>query len=130
MYFLSEHHLENFREAIGLIPDAVSADDQRINSYYGASLFLLAGLEEAWPRLRRFCAGYIDCTSILEELSLSTGEQLVVRLAGNLYNGGFWSYTPADLVSFLDDRCFHLCLSALAIRRAKPYYDRERGLVL
>lgn len=83
-----------------------------------------------WPRLRRFCTGYIDCGSILDEMSLSSGETLLVRLAGNLYNGGFWSDTPADLVNFLDDRCFQLCLSALAIRRAKPHYDRERGIVI
>lgn len=130
MYFLSELHLQNFREAIELIPNARPGSGRRLSTDYAASLFLLAGLEEAWPSLRRFCCGYIDCGSILEALSLSTGEQLVVRLAGNLYNGGFWEDTPADLVNFLDDRYFRLCLSALKIRRAKPLYDRERGIIL
>lgn len=130
MYFLSEQHLENFHEAVGLIPAAISPDDLRISSYYGASLFLLTGIEETWPRLRRFCAGYIDCYSMLKELNLSAGEELIVRLAGNLYNSGSCLFTPADLVDRLDDRRFQLCLSALAIRRAKTYYDRERGIVL
>lgn len=128
--FLSERHLENFREAVSLIPDAVNRNDRRISSYYGASLFLLTGLEETWAQLRRFCTGYIDCGSMLDEVTLSTGEQIVVRLAGNLYNGGFWVGTPGDLASDLDDHCFQLCLSALAIRRARAYYDYERGIVL
>lgn len=128
MYFLSEQHLENFREAVGLIPDAVDSKTGRISAYYGGSLFLLTGLESVWPRLSRFCAGYIDCDGMLNGLVLSGGEQLVVRLAGNLYNGGFWEGSPVDLVEELDDHCFHLCLTALRLRRARAHFNSERGI--
>ena len=130
MYFLSEQHLENFREAVSLIPNSVDCETGRISSYYSGSLFLLTGLESSWPRLRRFCTGYIDCGSILDELVLSRGEQLIVRLAGNLYNGGFWDGSPAELANELDDHCFQLCLAALLLRRARAYYDHERGIVV
>lgn len=130
MYFLSEQHLENFREAVGLIPDAVDGNTGRISAYYGGSLFLLTGLESSWSRLRPFCTGYIDCESMLDGLPLSGGERLVVRLAGNLYNGGFWVGSPLDLVSELDEDCFQLCLSAIEIRRARAYYDSERGIAI
>lgn len=128
MYFLSDKHLENFREAVGLIPDAVDSRTGRISAYYGGSLFLLTGLESIWPRLRRFCAGYIDIEGMLNELLLSSGEALVVRLAGNLYNGGFWTGTPLDLVSNLDRETSELCINALLLRRARAYYDSERGI--
>lgn len=129
-HFLSEQHLENFREAVGLIPDAVDGKTGRISAYYGGSLFLLTGLESSWPRLRPFCTGYIDCDGMLDGLPLSSGERLVVRLAGNLYNGGFWDGSPADLASELDDQCFRLCLIALWLRRSRAYFDKERGIAV
>lgn len=50
--FLSNEHIHNFCEAVGLIPDAVAdKDTRRLSSYYGASLFLLTGLN-SWPMLR------------------------------------------------------------------------------
>lgn len=126
--FLSDKHIQNFCEAVSLIPDAIAdKGTRRLSSYYGASLFLLAGLD-AWPQLRRFCTGYIDIDGMLNEVPLSSGEVLVVRLAGNLYNGGFWVGTPLDLVSELDREMSGLCINALLLRRARAYYDSERGI--
>lgn len=88
---------------------------------------LLTGLN-SWPMLRRFCAGYIDIDGMLNKLPLSSGEALVVRLAGNLYNGGFWTGTPLNLVSDLDRKMSQLCIDALLLRRARAYYDSERGI--
>lgn len=126
--FLSDKHIQNFCEAVSLIPDAIAdKGTRRLSSYYGASLFLLAGLD-AWPQLRRFCTGYIDIGGMLNELSLSSGEALVVRLAGNLYNGGFWNGTPLDLVCELDGKYSELCLNALHLRRGRLTFDEERGI--
>ena len=61
--FLSNEHIHNFCEAVELIPDAVAdKDTRRLSSYYGASLFLLTGLN-SWPMLRRFCAGSMSSRS-------------------------------------------------------------------
>lgn len=126
--FLSNEHIHNFCEAVGLIPDAIAdKDTRRLSSYYRASLFLLTGLN-SWSMLRRFCAGYIDIDGMLNKLPLSSGEALVVRLAGNLYNGGFWTGTPLNLVSDLDRKMSQLCIDALLLRRARAYYDSERGI--
>ncbi len=128
--FLSNEHINNFCEAVGLIPDAIAdKDTRRLSAYYGASLFLLTGLE-TWPMLRRFCAGYIDIDGMLSELPLSSGEALVVRLAGNLYNGGFWTGTPLDLVSELDRERSELCINALRLRRGRLKFDEERGIAV
>lgn len=79
--------------------------------------------------LRRFCAGYIDIDGMLNELPLSSGEVLVVRLAGNLYNGGFWTGTPLDLVSDLDREMSGLCINRLfSCSRRRPTTTAIRGI--
>lgn len=93
--------------------------DGKLDREYGASLYLLTGLEYAWPRLQRCVTDSgIDHREMLFCENLSTGEQLIVKLSGNLFNGdASFKFTPADLIGFLDDAMWTLVLNALAIRR-------------
>lgn len=126
--FLSPEHMAYFISALEQT-DKVRSDG-RIDAYYGASLFLLTGLEYAWPRLRKYVS--VDCIdhgAMLDEVCLSRGEVLIVRLAGNLYNGGFWQDSPWDLVAETDEECFALALEGLRLRKGRLFYEGGEVIV-
>jgi hypothetical protein len=53
-------------------------------------------------------------------MGLSAGETVLVALAGNLYNGGFFGgYTPQDIVSYCDTDGVELAARALALRKQR-----------
>jgi len=119
MKFLNDEHRDSFFEAIELTGSA--REDGTISAYFGASLYLLAALPYAYPRMRRFLSrDCIDFPAILESVVLSSGEAVIVSLAGNLYNGGFFDqYTPLDIVSSCDGEMVGLACSALLLRKER-----------
>lgn len=122
--FLSPEHKSDYIDALE-ITGAVGPDNG-ISSYFGASLYLLTGLRGAWSRLKRYIGcSFIDHGAALDDLRLSRGEVLIVRLAGNLYNGGFWEDSPWDLISELDAETFGLSLEALRLRKCRLLYNGE-----
>jgi hypothetical protein len=116
MNFVNEQHKTHFEEALGLAGAVDNAG--HISAYFGASLFLLSGLEYVYPRIRRFISkGQIDFEPMLG-LGLSSDENMAVEFAGNLYNGHFFKgYSPIDLVADLDTEFFSLVVSALILRK-------------
>lgn len=118
--FLDADHKRNF---IAALEETCSVDgDGYVSAYFGASLYLLAGLRYIWPRLKKHIGrSYIDAGSMLESLDLSTGEEMIVKLAGNLYNGDFWYGSPWDLVAALDSETFSIVLEALRLRKGKMF---------
>jgi len=114
--FFDDEHEDTFITAV-IDTGAVKAN-HRINSDWGASLFLLTAIRSVWPRLQRYVSPtFIDHAAMLDECGLSSGEALIVRLSGNLYNGGFWIGSPWDLVNDLDGTLFPLALEALRLRK-------------
>lgn len=119
MRFLNKEHREAFLEALKLTSSA--SEDGTISTYFGASLYLLAALPYAYPRMRQFLSRRcIDFPAILDSVSLSSGEVVIISLAGNLYNGSFFDrYTPLDIVSCCDDEMVGLACSALLLRKSR-----------
>lgn len=119
MKYFNDSHKARFEEALSL--SGAVDNTGRISSYFGASLYLLSGLEYVYPRAKRFITNNcIDFEPMLNGLGLSTGEQIVVALAGNLYNGSFFErYTPVDLLDYTDGETFELVLNALLLRKSR-----------
>lgn len=119
MIFKDDRHAEQWAEAI----DRAGAhrDDDTVNPYYGASLFLITGEPDLYERLEQYIHnGWIDFEAIMNTCGLSTGERILLGLAGNLYNGGFFdSYTPLDIVNYCDAGMTELALKGLWLRKQK-----------
>lgn len=122
MLYMKSGHLNKLLEALNRT-NAIK-ENGRIDSYYGASLYLLTGLEYAWPRLKKHVhPGYIDFEPMLNS-GLSSGEAIIVRLAGNFYNGGFWNgMTPFDVMNTLDAGMFDMAMTATMLRKRKLTVD-------
>lgn len=119
MFYIDGAHQRAFVKALH---DTCALNDAgRVNSCFGASLYLLTSLGMRWQSVRRFVTpGCIDFDGILDGLTLSSGESVVVRLAGNLYNGQFGrDMSPIDLIGDLDNDFFRVCLHALEMRRGR-----------
>lgn len=125
MFYIDGKHNERFEAALRASGGLKAGG--KVDAYYGASLYLLTGLAGAWARLARYVEpGCLDFQGMLENVVLSTGEALIVRLAGNFYNGGFWNeagLTPWDMVSSLDGDCLNLVACAFRLRAARLTYE-------
>ena len=62
---------------------------------------------------------WIDFEALLQ-MGLSSGESVLVALAGNFYNGGFFNeYTPSDIVNYCDAGMTELAAKALWLRKQR-----------
>lgn len=118
MIFRNEAHAEKWAEAIDRA-GAVNQDDT-VNIYFGASVYILTGIPFLYDRIKKHVhRGYIDFEAILDS-GISSGERILVALAGNLYNGGFFdNYTPWDIACGLDTGMVELAATAIWLRKQR-----------
>lgn len=118
MIFRDSDHAERFGAAIQTA--GAVRDDDTIKADFGASLYILTGLPSVYKRVAQHIhPGYIDFEPMFH-MGLSSGETVLVALAGNLYNGGFFGgYTPQDIVSYCDTDGVELAARALALRKQR-----------
>jgi len=117
IYWVYNGHREAFLQALSQT-HAVTQDDE-IKPEYGAALYLLTGLKNAWPRLKPYVTlMVIDYEGMLSCESLNTEEQLIINLSQNLiYSGPYFNFTPINLVYLLNDEMWELVMNGLALRR-------------
>lgn len=118
MIFRSEEHAERWAEAIDRA-GAVNQDDT-VSAYFGASIYVLTGIPFLYGRIEKHIRrDYIDFEAILGS-GISSGERILVSLAGNLYNGGFFDqYTPWDIACNLDAGMVELAATAIWLRKQR-----------
>lgn len=118
MIFRSDKHAEQWAEAIDRV-GAVNQDDT-VSAYFGASIYILTGMPFLYDRIKKHIhRDYIDFEAILDN-GISSGERILVALAGNLYNGGFFDrYTPWDIACSLDAGMVELAATAIWIRKQR-----------
>lgn len=118
MIFRSDKHAEQWAEAIDRA-GAVNQDDT-VSAYFGASIYILTGIPFLYDRIKKHIhRDYIDFEAILDN-EISSGERILVALAGNLYNGGFFdNYTPWDIACGLDTGMVELAATAIWIRKQR-----------
>lgn len=118
MIFRSDKHAEQWAEAIDRA-GTVNQDDT-VSAYFGASIYILAGIPFLYDRIKKHIhRDYIDFEAILDS-GISSGERILVALAGNLYNGGFFdNYTPWDIACSLDAGMVELAATAIWLRKQR-----------
>lgn len=116
MIFTDDKHAEQWAEAIERA--GAHRDDDTVNRYFGASLFIITGIPGFYSRAKRHIHNnWIDFTSIFD-MGLSTGERILISLAGNFYNGGFFEdYTPSDIIGHCDAGMVDLVARAMKLRK-------------
>lgn len=116
MIFNSSDHAERF--AVAIQTAGAVRNDGTINADFGASLYVLTGLPGIYDRVQQHIhKGWLDFEPMLDA-GLSAGEYILVALAGNLYNGGFFDrFTPLDIVSHCDADGVLLATQALLLRK-------------
>lgn len=118
MIFRNDDHAKQWAEAI----DRAGAhrDDDTVKADFGASLYIITGVPGLYGRVKQHIhESWIDFEPMLH-MGLSTGESVLVSLAGNLYNGGFFDrYTPSDIVAHCDAGMTELAAKALWLRKQR-----------
>lgn len=128
MIFRSDKHAEQWAETIDRA-GAVNQDDT-VSAYFGASIYILTGIPFLYDRVKKHIhRDYIDFEAVLNS-GISSGERILVALAGNLYNGGFFdNYTPWDIACGLDTGMVELAATAIWLRKQRidinTIYDLE-----
>lgn len=116
MIFKDDRHAEEWAEAI----DRAGAhrDDDTVNAYFGASLFIITGVPGLYNRVKQHIHhSWLDIEPMLH-MGLSSGESILVALAGNFYNGGFFGdYTPSDVIGYCDAGMVDLAARAMRLRK-------------
>jgi hypothetical protein len=98
-------------------------DDGKMDPEYAAACYILASDYATWKRVQSYVSRYgIDFPGLLKEVDLSHGHQVLVELAGNLFN----EQTPVSPVEFviLDARNFEVALQAQWIRYCAPRIEQ------
>ena len=118
MIIIDSSHAERLESALHMA--GAIRDNGTVNTDFGASLYILTGLPSVysriWPHIH---CGYIDFEPMLNA-GLSTGEHILVALAGNLYNGSYFDrFTPIDIVSYCDADGVELATQALRLRKQR-----------
>jgi len=126
MIFKDKEHAERFKSALHTA-GAINGDGA-VKGDFGASLFLLTGLPDVYGWVEQHIHyGWLNFDPMLA-LPLSSGERILVALAGNLYNGRFFEgYPPLDVVGAGDNEAVELALKSIWLRRQKIRCDDFAG---
>jgi hypothetical protein len=114
LFFKSPGHKQRF---LTTVQDLGRVYGGKIDQEYGAALYILTADAGIWKSAQAYVErDAIDIEAMLAELDFSHGYAVLVKLAGNLFNGE----QHLDPVEFmrLDECNFTVVLTALQIRRA------------
>ena len=119
IYFKSEAHKARF---LGAIQQLGRVYDRGIDQEYGAALYTLTSDHALWEKVQTYVeSDAIYIQDMLQEVDLSGGQSVLVKLAGNLFNSE-QHLDPIELMR-LDDSNFLVALTALQIRRVSLPID-------
>ena len=119
--FRDKEHARKWANAIDK-SGAIAEDHNKINPAFGASLFIITAMDSLDDYLSSYIYdGWIDFETMIENRydSLSSGERILVNLAGNLYNG-VYKCTPHDFLSRCDRQMINVAITAIQLRVSQP----------
>lgn len=114
LIFLSASHKTRFLQAMH---DLGKVDHDILDSEYGACLYILSADLGTWNAAQPYITRHgIRIDLLLKAIICSSGEEVLLLLAGNLFNGNE-HVDPVELMR-LDPHNFALALSAIVLRRS------------
>lgn len=117
MLFLNEEHKKEWAAAVEKA--GALTDYDTVKGDFAASLFVITGIPGLYSRAEKHVhEGWLDILAMVDGLGLSTGERILVGLAGNLYNGGFGDLcAPMDIIAYCDSEMVRLAARAILMRK-------------
>jgi hypothetical protein len=113
IFFVSEEHKKRF---LGSLAQIGKIDNGTPDTEYAAALYILTSDLFIWNEVSRYVSrDGISIKGILKKVHLSSGEAVLVKLAGNLFNGNE-HIDPLEFMR-LDETNFTIALTSLKLRR-------------
>src|SRR4051794_40581447 len=119
IFFKSAEHKQRF---LATMQQIGKIDTGKLDPEYAAALYILTADAGTWQKAREHVSRQgIDIQTLLEEVDFSSGYAVLIKLAGNLFN----NQQHLDPLEFLrlDNRNFHIALTALILRRSSIHID-------
>jgi hypothetical protein len=108
--FLTQEHAARFHEAVQQIGHIALTNEE-----YGSAIYLVTASPTVWNKAtRHITEEKINFQAMIEEGYLSTGEDVAIRTAGNLYNGSL-EVNPVEFMH-LDGKLFKGVINAILLR--------------
>lgn len=121
MFFASDAHKQHFTGAIQKL-ERINRDG-KIDAEYGAALYILTADAPTWEKAQDYIDDDgIDLAAMLREIHLSSGYSVLVKLAGNLFNGE-QHIDPLEFMR-LDENNFTVALTPITMRRNSPQFSK------
>jgi hypothetical protein len=122
LFFKNPGHKALFTNTMRYLVEKID-DDGKMDPEYAAALYILTADTATWKRVRSYVShSGIDFPTMLEEVDLSHGHQVLVQLAGNLFNEQT-SVSPVEF-TILDTRNFEVAIQAQMIRYCAPRIEQ------
>lgn len=117
MHYKDKEHQERFLNLIRKHDKAFS--NGKVDSEYATAYFLLTANYYVWNKVSKYIDDDgINFMAMSEDCVFSSGELLLVKLAGNLFNGSFYKdISPLDFISTLDTEYFRVIMEAFKTRK-------------
>jgi len=97
---------QHFNRMIILLRQAqkINESSKNIDIEYGTAAYLLAANEDIFNKARNYVSvDGIDFRKMMIKRDFSSGQKIIVKLAGNLFNGSYKAETsPISLIKHLD----------------------------
>lgn len=123
--FKSLEHKRRFKEAIiacEVMQKTPLVFNGKFDVYYASALFILTADLATWQKSQRYISKRgIDFPALLKEVDFSSGYLVMVKLAGNLFNGD-QHVDPVELI-ILDRTNFSIAIDAIKVRRYSLFFD-------
>jgi hypothetical protein len=113
IFFVSEEHKARLLESLTQIGKIYNGTP---DTEYATALYILTSDPLIWEEVSRYVSrDGIGIARMLKKVYLSSGESVLARLAGNLFNGNV-HIEPLELLR-LDETNFTIAMTALKLRR-------------
>ncbi len=96
----------------------INESSQNVDIEYGTAAYLLSAKEDTYNKAKYF-VGHdgIDFRKMMIKNDFSSGDKIMVKLAGNLFNGSYKAeVSPQSLINVLDEENFKVALCAISMR--------------
>lgn len=117
VHYMNKEHQERFSNLLRKHSKVFS--DGKVDSEYATAYFLLTANYYVWNKVSKYIDDDgIDFDVMDENCVFSSGESLIVKLAGNLFNGSFYrDISPINFIANLDTEHFQIIMDAFKVRK-------------
>ena len=111
---------QHFNRMVTLLHQAkkINETSKNVDIEYGSAAYLLASNEDIYNKARNYVSiDGIDFRKMMTKQDFSSGQKVIVKLAGNLFNGSYKAETsPISLIWHTDTDLFEVAMSAIKMR--------------